>query len=146
MKNSNLIVAAIFFALGFLIAWQVWGSSEITNTPVNNTVDEDTKVIMEEPDPDEVVSSPLTVRGQVRGSWYFEASFPLEIVDDTGKVLAVTPAQAQGDWMQEGFVPFEATLTFNPGTATRGELVLRKDNPSGLPENDDEVRIPVRFK
>ena len=32
-----------------------------------------------------------------------------------------------------------------PATST-GTLVLQKDNPSGLPEHADELRIPVRFE
>ncbi len=146
MKTNTLIIAAIFFALGFIIAWQVGTPkmAQVTNT--NTEVDDQTKVIFEEPDPNSVVTSPLTVRGQVRGGWYFEASFPVEIVDSYGKVLGTAPAQAQDDWMQEGFVPFIATVTFDPGGATNGEIVLKKDNPSGLPGNDDEVRLPIKFK
>lgn len=142
VKKSNLIVAAIFFALGFIIAWQISGAP----MPSSNQIDENTKVIMETPEAEEIVTSPLTIKGQVRGTWYFEASFPIEMVDEDGKVLATVPGQARGDWMQEGFVPFEAAMTFNPGNSERGELVLKKDNPSGEPQFDDEVRIPIRFK
>lgn len=47
--------------------------------------------------------------------------------------------------MTEDFVPFMVSLAFDaPSTAT-GTLVLKRDNPSGLPQNDDEVRVPVRF-
>lgn len=46
--------------------------------------------------------------------------------------------------MTEEFVPFTATLRFtSPGG--HGTLILRKDNPSGLPEHDDALVIPVRF-
>jgi spore germination protein GerM len=48
--------------------------------------------------------------------------------------------------MVTSFVPFKATLSFTPSTTARGTLVLKKDNPSGLPENEDEFRIPVTFK
>lgn len=93
----------------------------------------------------QIVASPLTVEGTARGYWYFEASFPVELRDGNGKVLASGPATARTDWMTEEFVPFSITLTFaRPVTAT-GTLILHKDNPSGLPENDDELRIPVRF-
>lgn len=146
MKSTNLILAAIFFALGFIIAWQFYAPSGGNNLVDNTTTVDPTKVRLEEPDPNEIVTSPLTVKGEVRGTWYFEASFPVEIVDEDGKVLAVAPAQAQGEWMTEDWVPFVVALNFNPGTATKGEIVLKKDNPSGLPENDDEVRLPIRFK
>lgn len=93
----------------------------------------------------QIVTSPLTIEGTARGYWYFEASFPVELLDGNGKVIASGPATARTDWMTEEFVPFSITLTFaRPVTAT-GTLILHKDNPSGLSEKDDELRIPVRF-
>jgi hypothetical protein len=95
--------------------------------------------------PNQVVKSPLTITGKAVGNWYFEASFPVELVDGNGKSIMIKPAQAQGEWMTTDFVPFTITLSFaKPATAT-GTLILRNDNPSGLPENQKEVRIPVRF-
>lgn len=94
-----------------------------------------------------VLTSPLTVRGEARGNWYFEASFPVRLLDSEGSELALGIAQAQGEWMTTEFVPFETTLIFITPTASQtGTLVLEKDNPSGLPENADELRIPVRFE
>jgi hypothetical protein len=92
-----------------------------------------------------LITSPFTLKGEVRG-WYFEASFPVELLDGNGKSIFAGPAQAQGDWMSEKPVPYSATLTFKePATAT-GTLVLKKDNPSGDPKFDESLRIPVRFK
>jgi glucose/arabinose dehydrogenase len=97
------------------------------------------------PEHNALVSSPLVVSGEARGNWYFEANFPIRLLDANGKELVVSPVQAQGEWMTTEFVPFTVTLTFpNPETDT-GTLVLEKDNPSGLPEYAAEVRIPVRF-
>lgn len=91
------------------------------------------------------VASPLVVSGRARGNWYFEASFPVKLLDGNGNELVVTPAQAQGDWMTVDYVPFSVTLTFpTPATAT-GTLILQKDNPSGEPQFDDFVSIPVTF-
>lgn len=91
------------------------------------------------------VTSPLLVSGEARGTWYFEADFPLELVDANGALLAQGVAQAQESWMTEDFVPFKATLTFAAPATEGGTLLLRKSNPSGLPENDSELRVPVRF-
>lgn len=99
-----------------------------------------------DPRPNATIASPLTVRGAARGNWYFEASFPVELVDAEGNRLAQVPAQAQGEWMTTEFVPFTATLTFTAPTSSTGTLLLHKDNPSGLPENEDVLRIPVRFR
>lgn len=91
------------------------------------------------------ITSPLNVSGSAVGNWYFEASFPVILKDASGNVLAEASAQAQGDWMTTNSVPFIATLTWGTTTATSGVLILKKDNPSGLPENDNEVSFPVIF-
>jgi hypothetical protein len=91
------------------------------------------------------VKSPLTVEGEARGNWYFEASFPVRVYDGNGKLLGTGIAQAQGEWMTTNFVPFKATVMFSTPTTATGTLVLEKDNPSGLPENADELRIPIIF-
>lgn len=94
-----------------------------------------------------LVTSPLAVTGRARGNWFFEASFPIELQDQANQLLSQGIAQAQGEWMTEDLVPFTAELTFTaPTTSDSGKLILRKDNPSGLPENDAELSIPIRFK
>ncbi len=117
-------------------------SSAVVSSVASSAMDGD--IIVDSPAPDAVVKSPLTVTGKARGTWYFEASFPVRLLDADGNELALVPAQAQGEWMTEDFVPFSATLTFAT-SAKAGTLVLQKDNPSGLPENDKSVSIPVRF-
>ena len=94
----------------------------------------------------DTLQSPVTVMGEARGTWYFEASFPVELLDAEDNVLAQGTAQAQSDWMTENFVPFHITLTFvPPASGTTGTLVLRKDNPSGDPLRDDALLIPIQF-
>jgi hypothetical protein len=93
----------------------------------------------------QILESPLTIEGSARGLWYFEASFPVELLDGNGKRLTIKPAQAQGEWMTIEFVPFSVTLTFVKPTTATGTLILHKDNPSGEPSRDDSLRIPVRF-
>ncbi|MFA4846120.1 MAG: Gmad2 immunoglobulin-like domain-containing protein [Patescibacteria group bacterium] len=96
---------------------------------------------------DSFITSPLTITGEAPGTWYFEASFPLVLVDWDGLIIAQGHAEAQSNWMTEAFVPFVATLTFTtPDYGENGTLILQKDNPSGLPENDDAVEVPIRFE
>lgn len=97
-------------------------------------------------EPGDTVTSPLTVTGEARGTWYFEASFPVRLLDGNGNEIAVEPAQAQEDWMTEDFVPFEVTLVFTQPSTPTGTLVLEKDNPSGLPEHADQITMPVSFQ
>jgi len=96
------------------------------------------------PRPGEVVSSPLRITGQARGVWFFEATFPVVLVDWDGRIIAESFAIADGEWMTENFVPFTATLIFEkPTYGKKMTLILRKDNPSGLPEHDDALEVPI---
>lgn len=91
----------------------------------------------------QTISSPLILEGKARGSWYFEASFPVELIDNQGKVLARSYVMARSDWMTADFVPFRGELTYTASTTAAGKLVLKNDNPSGLPENEKKVEVPV---
>lgn len=94
----------------------------------------------------QIIESPFIVRGEMRGFWFFEASFPIRLLDASNKEITVAIAQAQSNWMTVDLVPFEAKLEFKTPATPTGTIVLQKDNPSGLPENDQEVRIPIRFR
>ncbi|KKW29900.1 MAG: hypothetical protein UY73_C0003G0012 [Parcubacteria group bacterium GW2011_GWA2_52_8] len=107
--------------------------------------EQNSNINVSSPQPNSVVSSPLIVTGEARGTWYFEASFPVKLYDANNNLLAQAPAQALSDWMTTDFVSFSVTLTFPTPSTQTGTLVLEKDNPSGLPQNDDSVSIPVSF-
>ncbi|MDD4901967.1 MAG: GerMN domain-containing protein [Patescibacteria group bacterium] len=92
-----------------------------------------------------IVSSPLSIAGEARGNWYFEAVFPIKLIGENGQVIAQGQATAQADWMSPDFVPFKAELKFDPGTSTIGMLVFANDNPSGLPQNEKQFGVPIRF-
>lgn len=104
------------------------------------------EVKLTSPELNALVRSPLAVTGQARGFWFFEASFPVELEDGNGKQIAIAPATAQGEWMTAEFVSFKAVLEFSEPSTDTGTLILRKDNPSGLPEHDAQLRVPVRFR
>lgn len=114
---------------------------------IGNALEKQDMIVIETPRPGDTITSPLVVTGQARGNWYFEASFPVELRDATGKVIAQGYAQAQGEWTTDEFVPFQSVpVTFAPQPAgSTGTLVFKKDNPSGLPEYDDALMVPVTF-
>ncbi len=97
------------------------------------------------PRPNQLVESPLEIEGEARGYWFFEADFPVKLLDANDEELGTAIAKTSSNWMTEDFVSFEATLEFETPITKKGTLILEKDNPSGLPENADELRIPVRF-
>lgn len=91
------------------------------------------------------VSSPISIKGEARGTWFFEASFPVTILAKDGTVLTQSFAQAEGEWMTESFVPFSASIPFDAKGNTEGIIRFKKDNPSGDPARDMSVDIPVLF-
>jgi len=100
----------------------------------------------------DTISSPLIVAGEARGAWFFEASMPVTLLNRNGQTIARGVAQATADWMTEEFVPFTTEINFkspymsgDPLFLSHGTVVIRKDNPSGDPANDDSLRIPVAF-
>ena len=92
-----------------------------------------------------LIYSPLTITGKARGVWYFEGDFAIRLLDAGDRELAVGIAFAQGEWMTTDFVPFKAQIEFTTPSTEKGVLVFEKDNASGRPEFNDELRIPVRF-
>jgi hypothetical protein len=105
-------------------------------------------IVLSSPVPLSPITSPVTLKGMARGYWFFEASFPVTIVDWGGQIVGTGIATADGEWMTENFVPFTANIDFvvDPETPyPRGTIILKKDNPSGDPERDDALEIPVTF-
>jgi len=98
------------------------------------------------PRPNQLVTSPLQISGVARGSWFFEASFPVELIADDGKIIEKGVATTKGNWMTSKFVAFSASLKFSKPASQKGTLILKKANPSGLPENADQISIPINFK
>ena len=103
-------------------------------------------VVLTNPTPDSVTGKEFTVTGMARGMWFFEASFPITVLDKNGNTLVTVVAQAQDEWMTEKFVPFKATVLIPSTYSGEATLVLMKDNPSGLPENDASVSIPFTIE
>lgn len=113
---------------------------------IGNAAEKRSLIRVDSPRPGSVVASPLVVKGRARGMWFFEASFPVVLIAQNNVVIATGTAQANDDWMTEEFVPFTATLQFTkPMHVRTGTLLLKKDNPSGDPERDDALFIPVKL-
>lgn len=101
------------------------------------------EIVITSPAPQSTVSAVVEVTGQARGSWYFEANFPLAILDAEGNILAESYGEAQGDWMTEEFVPFVARLEIYQEYQGTGTLLIENANASGLPENDRAIEMPI---
>lgn len=90
-------------------------------------------------------SSPLSVSGEVPGSWSHEAQFTVRLLDSNSRIIAEEAATLDGEWMTEDMVKFSANLEFEAPESKAGLLVLEKANPSGLEDNADSLTIPITF-
>ena len=121
---------------------------------VQAQIDEKTdNIVVDDPPAGSYIASPLQISGEARGTWFFEGDFPVQLTDWNGEIIAEHFVSADGEWMTEDFVPFSGELEFtNPITSPdpdfmeRGWLILQRDNPTGLPEHDAAVEIPVLFR
>lgn len=98
------------------------------------------------PNPGAVTGKDFSIIGEARGNWYFEASFPIQVLAEDDSVLVDTFATAQGEWMTTEFVPFRADIQVPATYSGKATVILRKDNPSGLPENDASVSFPITIE
>lgn len=103
-------------------------------------------IVVTLPFPGAVTGKTLSVLGKARGYWFFEASFPVVVLDKDGNVLDQKPAQAQGEWMTTEFVDFKADLMVPESYIGPATLVLKKDNPSGDVERDATVSFPFTIE
>ena len=157
-----LSLAVAIALLWFLIDNYFYNTAKKVNAPTENVVQKESYysngkedlIRITLPKENSVITSPVAFRGEARGIWFFEASFPVILVDWDGRIIAQGHAQANSDWMTEDFVPFDGNLNFEkPYDNTqdvqdffkKGALIFQKDNPSGLSEHDDALEMPIRF-
>ena len=144
MTNRNLAIffvvfVAAIFGLGALLL-RAPDDRGVSDRDGAETAD----VKVTNPQINSTIISPLLVSGEARGTWFFEASFPVRVEDANGDQLGIGIAEALSNWMTTSTVPFRGVISFtSPPTTTAGFLIFEKDNPSGLPENADEFAAPV---
>lgn len=122
---------------------RIWEEDCVLELEENLELDEevlDSMPLVSSPLPGETVTSPLVIEGEAKGTWFFEANLPLKLIDSNNNIIAEGFALAQDDWMTEDYVPFVGSISYE----TEEEivyLVIEKNNPSDLPEFDDQIII-----
>ena len=141
---TAVLGVVIVMLLGILIFVQP--SKRPTTTPATPIVSADGHLSVMMPHPGDAVNSPIAIEGTVAGGeWFFEASFPIKVLDGDGSVIGQGTAQALSNWTSTGTVPFSASISFTAPRYVTGTILLESDNPSGLPENQKSLSIPVIF-
>jgi hypothetical protein len=148
MKKIFLILLIIIIISITALVFD-WGRREVV-APVTNQVSTNTEILpinVSYPKEGQVVESPIKISGRARGFWFFEGSFPIQLVDTNGSIIASGIATSSGEWMTKDFVDFSSEIEFIKPTSTKNALlVLMKDNPSDNPEFDQSIFIPVVLK
>lgn len=149
LKALTIAFAVIIVALVGVLAFVPAAKGPTTKTPSVPAamVSSDGKLTVEVPRSNDIIVSPAEFSGTVTGGgWFFEAVFPVKVLDGDGTMLGAGQARAASDWMTTGTVPWTASIVFSAPKHATGTVVFAKDNPSGMPEKDLTLSIPVRFK
>lgn len=93
------------------------------------------------------LTSPAMLAWSLPGYRYFEATAPAQVIDSNDLMLWEWYVSAIGERMTESLVPFSWSVVFSMSgsTATTWEVIIRRNNASGMSENDASIRIPVVF-
>ncbi len=156
MNNKQLIyilIVVVIVGVGLLAyyRWQpaateynaVSENNVTVNIPLNEEIKQNPNITLKSPKTNDTLGQNFNVSGEARGSWYFEASFPIVLLDADRNELTTVIATAEGEWMTEDFVPFSATVDLKTKYLGKAFLVLKKDNPSGESKYDDQIEIPI---
>jgi hypothetical protein len=97
--------------------------------------------------PNQVITSPLVIEGNSNGAWTAnEANMgTVTLVDDNGRILAISGLPTEGEWMTTDPVKFGTILEFDPEGTQQGTLIFKNENPSDMRELDKSFEIPVVF-
>ena len=145
MKKS--IIISILIIILLIIVALVFDFGRNSSAPVTMATSTESFIQVVAPKDNQTVGNPIKVSGKARGSWFFEGSFPIQLVDSSGNVIGQGIATSTQPWMTEDFIDFSAEISYTKATSTkRALLVLKKDNPSGNPDLDRSVFVPVILK
>lgn len=165
MSKSSSIIIGLLIVIIAILAWLAFGKQAqapvtdltptVTETPgadqtpspeVQAPAALHTKIILTTPKANASVTKKFTISGKAPGNWFFEASAPYMVTTAEGEKIAQGTLQAIGEWMTTDLVDFKAEVSTNPAYSGPAFLVLLKDNPSGMPENDDSLEIPISIQ
>lgn len=153
MNNRSIIVGVTIalMATSFLVFLKTRVTapeidmSEVKNGPANilpisidvATNQDGRKVLL-------VNNGALTFDGVTNVPMFAEGTFPITFEDELGATVAQGLAGPKGEWMTTKPVQFTASLQVKPITEpVIGNLVFKRDNLSGLPEHDFELKLPA---
>ncbi len=146
MKSKIIILALVILVVvaGWFYYQKITVRQSLSDITYKNASSDLIQVGL--PYPGAVTGKEFKIIGKARGSWYFEASFPAEVLDKNNNSLFKGPAQAEGNWMTANFVPFSIDVKVPASYIGPAKIILKKDNPSGLPQNESSISFPITIE
>ena len=146
-RYTSIIIIILVIALG------LWIFKKSATAPIiTPETNPDITITYITPEENEAISFPLIIKGEAKGTWFFEASFPVEILNDKQELVTTGIAQGESDWMTTEFVPWTITFAERPeklepvSSSPNAYIKFKNDNPSGDPIRDKSFILPIRLR
>ena len=155
MENKKIKATLVIMLLGVVViitaalavAWS--GTRRLIETsdsaPIRSTVTAGEDLSVANVSLQQFVNLPLDVSGMVKGTWFSEGVFNVQLLDARSRELGNALARSTQNWMTQESIPFSVRI---PGVPYHGPatIVFHKANPSGDPSRDDQYRLQVIVK
>lgn len=156
MKKRYILIVLVVFGILFWALTKAVPKTPVVTIPDTMTPDKAPaekvdRIVVASPLPESTVSaSPVIIKGRARGTWFFEATAPVDIVNWDGLIIGqgYISVDAPYSWMTTDFVPFTGTITYDAtqlGAYKYGWIIMKKDNPSGDPALDESLEFKILF-
>ena len=134
MKKTVVTILSIVIIIAIIYPIFYFFNTKIDIKPSDGS----NLIVVTFPIKDSEISSPLSIAGRARSSWFIDGSFPIVLVDSYKNVIAEGHATAQGDFTTTEFIKFAGNIQFNNYIkGSKGTLILK---------GSDSLEIPIIFK
>ena len=137
MKKIIIITSVLIFIAIIIVS--VYYSSNNKKLSVLSVGVNTESIFVISPIKDSKISSPLSVSGKAKSSWFTYGNFLLLLNDENNNTLAEGHASIQGEASKDDFSKFLGNMEFNkPMSGKNGLLILKNEV--------DSYQVPVIFK
>jgi len=145
LKKTDITIGIVFLLLASAVAFSFYISDQKKeSSPANGPVKG--KIEIYGIEGGQVITSPLLIKGKVTGgNWSgFEGQVGVvELIGSEGEKLGSAILTATSDWMKLP-TSFETNLIFESSEDNNVSLVFHNENPSGLPDKNEVMSLPLR--
>ena len=150
MKHPSRKITIIILGIVALIGIGVYGyfhffvGSPVSNMSSTNGASGDVADLVQlSIAPGATITDVVTITGDIKGVYFFEGKAQGMLLDENKKVLNTFSLDATSNWLTADAVSFTAKVDTTSALAGPGFIRLKSDNPSGDPEKDKYIDIPI---